>query len=120
MRAGLGSTNARNALRTIIVSARDRRIVPVVTRLTGSSTNLIASEGLNDLAAQIWALTDESLGLEIYRQSLDDIPSGGEYPTQGGYDLIAQRVFEKVAREFPLQPCDARSDKPGHGCPRNP
>ena len=33
---------------------------------------------------------------------------------------MSQLIFEKVAREFPLQPCDARNDKPGKGCPRNP
>ncbi len=118
VRAGLGSGAARNGLRSIIVAARDRGIVPIVTRLT-SGTNLISSGALSDLGNQIWALTEENLGLEIYRQSLDGI-AGGAYPSQDGYDRIAQLVFEKVAREFPLQACDARADKPGKGCPRNP
>ncbi len=63
---------------------------------------------------------DASLGVEIYRQSLFDVQTSGNFPTQAGYDQMAQLILDKFAREFPLQPCDARSDKPGKGCPRNP
>lgn len=120
IRAGVLSTSVRNALRGMIVNARDRRIVIVMTRLFNSSTSLISPSALTDLGTQIFQLTEEQLNVEIYRQSLENIQSGGAYPTQSGYDAIAQLVFDKVAREFPLQPCDARADKPGRGCPRNP
>lgn len=116
VRAGLGSGSAKSGLRTIIVGARDRAIVPVVTRYA-TPTSLLSSSSLNDLNLQIWELTAEALGLEIYRQSLDGIANGGAYPTQAGYDQIAELILQKVTREFPLQPCDARSDKAGHGCP---
>jgi hypothetical protein len=109
----------RNAFRTMLVQTRDRQIVPVMTRMD-DGTNLVSGSDLSALNTQLWQLTEENLGLEIYRQALSGIASGGAYPTQAGYDRMAQLTFEKVTREFPLQPCDARSDKPGKGCPRNP
>lgn len=120
IRAGVTSTSVRNALRTMVVNARDRKIVVVMTRLFDTNTSLVSPAQLNDLGAQIFALTEENLAMEIFRQSLDRIPTGGAYPTQAGYNAIAQAIFEKVAREFPVQPCDARNDKSGRGCPRNP
>ncbi len=119
MRYGAGSGSARNALRTIIINARDRGIVPIVTRLA-TPTSLLSSGSLTELNNQIWALTEEALGTEVYRQSLEGISMGGAYPTQGGYDAIASQLLSKVTREFPLRPCDGRSDKPGRGCPLNP
>ncbi len=119
IRAGVAAVSARNALRAMLVQTRDRQIVPVMTRLD-DGTNLVSAGSLADLNTQIWQLTEENLGLEIYRQALFGIASGGAYPTQAGYDRMAALVLEKVAREFPLQPCDARNDKPGKGCPRNP
>jgi len=120
IRAGVTSTSVRNALRTMVVNARDRRIVIVMTRLFNSSTSLISPTQLNDLGVQIFQLTEENLNTEVYRQSLENIQTGGAYPTQAGYNAIAQLILDKVSREFPLQPCDARNDKPGRGCPRNP
>lgn len=119
VKAGVAAVSVRNAFRTMLVQTRDRQIVPVMTRLD-DGTNLVSASDLSALNAQLWQLTEENLGLEIYRQALFGIASGGAYPTQAGYDRMAQLSFEKVAREFPLQPCDARSDKPGKGCPRNP
>ena len=119
VRAGLGAGGARNGLRNILTAARDRGIVVVLTRMT-SGTTLISSSDLTALGNEIWELSEENLGMEVYRQSLDGIASGGSYPTGGGYDTMAGLIRDKVAREFPLQPCDARSDKPGRGCPRNP
>jgi hypothetical protein len=119
VRAGLGSGAARNGLRNILTAARDRGVVVVLTKMT-SGTNLISSSALTDLGNQIWALSEENLGMEVYRQSLDNIASGGPYPSGGGYDTMAGLIRDKVAREFPLQACDARNDKPGRGCPRNP
>ena len=119
VRGGYGSGGARNGLRNILTAARDRGIVVVLTRLM-SGTDLLNTTQLNDLGAQIWALSEENLGMEVYRQSLEGIASGGTYPSSAGYDTMAGLIRDKVAREFPLQACDARSDKPGHGCPRNP
>lgn len=119
IKAFIASGSVRNAFRTMLVQTRDRQIVPIMTRLD-DGTNLISAQDLAALNTQLWLLTEENLGLEIYRQALTSIPSGGAYPTQSGYDRIAHLVVEKVAREFPLQPCDARNDKPGKGCPRNP
>jgi len=120
VRYGGGAGAARNGVRTMIVSARDRGIVPIVTAFSGFSTSLASSSSMTSLFNEIWALTAESLGLEIYRQALDGISSGGAYPTQGGYDRMASLVLSKVTREFPLRPCDGRNDKPGHGCPFAP
>ena len=75
----------------------------------------------HQLGDAIWAVTeDTSLNVEIYRQALFRVPTAGGAPTQAGYDQMARDILTKLAREFPLQPCDARSDKPGKGCPRNP
>jgi hypothetical protein len=119
VKAGVAPVSVRNAFRTMLVQTRDRKIVPVMTRMD-DGTNLVSGDDLAALNTQLWQLTEENLGLEIYRQALSGIASGGAYPTQAGYDRMAQLVLEKVTREFPLQPCDARSDKPGQGCPRNP
>lgn len=119
VRNGGGSGAARNGLRNVLTAARDRGIVVVLTRMT-SGTSLISSSSLTDLGTQIWGLSEESLGMEVYRQSLAGIASGGSYPTSGGYDTMAGLMRDKVNREFPLRPCDGRTDKPGHGCPLNP
>ena len=119
VRAGVAAVSVRNAFRTMLVQTRDRGIVPVMTRLD-DGTNLVSGPDLAALNTQLWQLTEENLGLEIYRQAFSGVASGGAYPTQAGYDRMAALAFEKVAREFPLQPCDARSDKPNQGCPRNP
>jgi hypothetical protein len=119
VRAGISPVSVRFAMRGMLLDAASRQIVPIVTRLD-DGTNLISSGDLGALNTQLWELTEEPLGMEVYRQQLFTIPSGGAYPTQAGYDRMAQLIFEKVAREFPLQPCDARADKPGQGCPRNP
>ena len=74
------------------------------------------------LGDAIWGVTEESasLGVEIYRQAWFRIPTAGGSPTQAGYDQMASDIYTKLTREFPLQPCDARNDKPAKGCPRNP
>ena len=73
------------------------------------------------LGDAIWGVTtDTSLGVEIYRQSFFRLETAGGFPTQSGYDQMARDILTKLTREFPLQPCDARNDKPGSGCPRNP
>ncbi len=105
------------AFETMIVQSRDRKIVPIMTRLD-SGTNLISQPDLDALNAALWALTEKDLGVEIYRQALSGVASGGAYPTQAGYQTMAQQVFTKIVTEFPLQPCDARDDKLGKGCPR--
>ncbi len=118
---GRSWTNARNALRTIIISARDRGIVPVVTRLTGTSTNLISSGSLTTLADEIWALTEESLGLEIYRQSLDEHPIGRRLSDARRVRRDrATGVRARSRGSSRCSRCDGRSDKPGHGCPFAP
>jgi hypothetical protein len=94
----------------------------VMTKFENVLVGGLDAAKIKELGDAIWLVTEESpqLGVEIYRQSLFDIQTSGNFPTQAGYDRTAQLVFEKLAREFPLQPCDARSDKPGKGCPRNP
>lgn len=119
IKANLAPASVRNALRNMIVQTRDRRIVPLVTRMV-DGTNLVSADNLAALNTQLWALTEENLGVEIFRQSLEGIASGGSYPTTSGYERMGGLVFEKIAQEFPLQPCDARADKPAKGCPRNP
>lgn len=109
--------SVRTAFRTMLMQTRDRKIVPVMTRLN-DGTNLITPENLDALNTQLWQLTEEDLGVEIYRQALSGIASGGAYPTQAGYDTMGQQVFTKIVTEFPLQPCDVRDNKPG--CPRSP
>lgn len=119
VRFGHSPVSVRNALRSMLIQSNSRGIVPIVTRLDDGS-NLLSAGDRNALNAEIWGLTEELLGFEIYRQALFEVDSGGQYPLQNGYDRMAFLVYEKVAREFPLQPCDVRSDKPGIGCPRNP
>ena len=96
----------------------------MLMKLLLRSVVLLAACAIGPLAVArdaLWRVTeDASLGVEIFRQSLFDIQTAGNFPTQTGYDRMAQLIFEKLAREFPIQPCDARSDKPGKGCPRNP
>ncbi len=119
--AGVTSQSVGNVYRTMMVNARDRRIVPLVTRFENTDIGSLSPGQVSDLGNALWQVTeDQSLGVEIYRQPLSAIQTNGGRPTQAGYDKIAQDVFTKVAREFPLQPCDARADKPAKGCPRNP
>jgi hypothetical protein len=119
VRFGHSPVSVRNALRGMLTQSNTRGIVPIVTRLD-DGTNLLSQSDRNALNAEIWALTEELLGFEIYRQALFEVDSGGQFPLQNGYDRMGLLVFEKVAREFPLQPCDVRADKAGIGCPRNP
>ncbi len=117
VKAFIAPVSVANSFETMIVQSRDRKIVPIMTRLDGG-TNLIAPADLEALNGALWALTEKDLGVEIYRQALSGVASGGAYPTQAGYDTMAQQVFTKIVTEFPLQPCDARDDKLGKGCPR--
>jgi hypothetical protein len=122
MRAGVAGGSISFVYRDMAARARDRKIVIVMTKFENVLVGGLDAAKIKELGDAIWLVTEESpqLGVEIYRQSLFDIQTSGNFPTQAGYDRIAQLVFEKLAREFPLQPCDARSDKPGKGCPRNP
>ncbi len=121
IRAGVTPQSVGNVFRTMVAQARDRKIVIVMTRFENTLVGGLSSSQIASLGSALWAVTeDTSLNVEIYRQSLFDVQTSGDRPTQDGYNRMAQLVFEKVAREFPLQPCDARSDKPGKGCPRNP
>lgn len=121
IRAGVAPGGVEFVYRDMVARARDRGIVIVMTKFENVLVGGLDSGQIKSLGDAIWRVTeDTSLGVEIYRQSLFDVQTAGNYPTQTGYDRIAQLVFEKVARELPLQPCDARSDKPGKGCPRNP
>jgi lysophospholipase L1-like esterase len=121
IRAGVAPTSVEFVYRDMVARARDRKIVIVMTKFENVLVGGLDSTQIRALGDALWRVTeDASLGVEIYRQSLFDVQTSGNYPTQTGYDRMAQLIYEKVAREFPLQPCDARSDKAGKGCPRNP
>ncbi len=119
--AGVTAQSVGNVYRTMIVAARDKGIVPIVTRFENTAIGSLSPGQVTDLGNALWQVTeDKSLNVEIYRQSLFEIQTDNGRPTQAGYDKMAQLVLEKLTREFPLQPCDARNDKPGKGCPANP
>jgi hypothetical protein len=119
--AGVAPGSVAFVYRDMVARARDRKIVIVMTKFENVLVGGLDAGQIKALGDAIWSVTeDTSLGVEIYRQSLFSVQTSGNYPTQTGYDRIAQLIYEKVAREFPLQPCDARNDKPGKGCPRNP
>ncbi len=121
IRAGVAAGSVGFVFRDMVARARDRKIVIVMTKFENVLVGGLDSAQIKALGDALWAVTeDTSLGVEIYRQSLFDVQTSGNFPTQSGYDRMAQLIFEKVSREFPLQPCDARADKPGKGCPRNP
>jgi hypothetical protein len=121
IRAGVAPGSVGFVFRDMVARARDRKIVIVMTKFENVLVGGLDAGQIKALGDALWAVTeDTSLAVEIYRQSLFDVQTSGNFPTQSGYDRMAQLIFEKVAREFPLQPCDARADKPGKGCPRNP
>lgn len=121
IRAGVAPASVAFVYRDMVARARDRKIVIIMTKFENVSVGGLDSGQIKALGDALWGVTeDRSLNVEIYRQSLFDIQTSGNFPTQTGYDRMAQLIFEKLAREFPLQPCDARNDKPGQGCPRNP
>ncbi|MCC6164178.1 MAG: IPT/TIG domain-containing protein [Acidobacteria bacterium] len=123
IRAGRVAGSVAFAYRDMVARARDRKIVIVMTKFEGNGLGIggLSDGQLKELGDALWGVTeDTSLNVEIYRQSLFNFETSGSSPTQSGYDRMSQLIFEKVAREFPLQPCDARNDKPGKGCPRNP
>lgn len=119
--AGVTPGSVANVLRTMVAQARDRKIVIIMTKFEETDIGSLNPTQVDQLGDAIWAVTeDTSLNVEIYRQALFRVPTAGGAPTQAGYDQMARDILTKLAREFPLQPCDARSDKPGKGCPRNP
>ncbi len=119
--AGVAPFSVRNVLATMVANARDRKIVPIMTKFEEANVGSLSADQVDALGDAIWAVTeDQSLNVEIFRQAFFRTQTSGGYPTQAGYDQMANDVFTKLAREFPLQPCDARSDKPAKGCPRNP
>ncbi len=121
IRAGVAPGSVAFVYRDMVARARDRKIVIVMTKFENVLVGGLDAGQIKALGDALWSVTeDTSLGVEIYRQSLFDVQTSGNYPTQSGYDRMAQLIFDKVAREFPLQPCDARADKPAKGCPRNP
>lgn len=121
IRAGVAPGSVAFVFRDMVARARDRKISIIMTKFETTLVGGLDANQIKALGDALWSVTeDTSLNVEIYRQSLFDIQTSGNFPTQSGYDRMAQLIFEKVTREFPLQPCDARSDKPGKGCPRNP
>jgi len=119
--ANISPNSAANALRNMVASSRDRKIVIIMTKYEDTAIGSLDGASVKALGDAIWGVTtDTSLGVEIYRQSFFRVPTAGGFPTQSGYDQMARDILTKLTREFPLQPCDARSDKPGKGCPRNP
>ena len=119
--AGVTAGSVQFVLRDMVASARDRKIVILLTKFEETNVGSLDSGQVKALGDAIWNVTtDTSLNVEIYRQPFFRIATSGGYPTQGGYDQMASDVLTKLTREFPLQPCDARNDKPGKGCPRNP
>ncbi|AMY09926.1 IPT/TIG domain protein [Luteitalea pratensis] len=119
--AGVLPNSVAGALRNMVASARDRKIVIFMTKYEETNIGTLSADSVKALGDAIWGVTtDTSLGVEIYRQSFFQVPTVGGRPTQAGYDRMASDLFTKLTREFPLQPCDARNDKPGKGCPRNP
>ena len=115
-------TAVAGALRNMVATARDRKIVIIMTKYEETNIGSLSAGSVKALGDAIWGVTEESgaLGVEIYRQAWFRIPTAGGSPTQPGYDQMASDIYTKLTREFPLQPCDARSDKPAKGCPRNP
>jgi hypothetical protein len=105
----------------MVTSAKNRKITIFMTKWEETSIGSLGSASVKALGDEIWRVTeDRSLNAEIYRQSLFRIATSGGTPTQAGADRVSSDLLTKVAREFPLQPCDRRNDKPGQGCPLNP
>ncbi|WP_396625961.1 hypothetical protein [Luteitalea sp.] len=121
MEAGISEFSVGNALRSMVTSAKNRKITIFMTKWEETSIGSLGSASVKALGDEIWRVTeDRSLNAEIYRQSLFRIATSGGTPTQAGADRVSSDLLTKVAREFPLQPCDRRNDKPGQGCPLNP
>ena len=119
--AGVAAGSVQNVYRTMVANARDRKVVIIMTKFEEANVGSLDSGQVKALGDAIWNVTtDGSLGVEIYRQAFFRTSTSGGYPTQAGYDAMASDILTKLTREFPLQPCDARNDKPGKGCPRNP
>ena len=92
-----------------------------MTKFEEANVGSLNAGQVDALGDAIWGVTERTdLGTEIYRQAFFGTATSGGAPTQAGYDAMANDLLTKLTREFPLQPCDARSDKPGKGCPRNP
>ena len=119
--AGVLPSSVAGALRNMVASARDRKIVIFMTKYEETNIGTLDANGVKALGDAIWGVTtDTSLGVEIYRQAWFRVPTVGGRPTQAGYDQMANDMLTKLTREFPLQPCDRRNDKGGKGCPLNP
>lgn len=119
--AGVVPNSVAGALRNMVASARDRKIVIFLTKYEETNIGTLDANSVKALGDAIWVVsTDASLGVEIYRQAFFRVPTVGGRPTQAGYDQMANDLFTKLTREFPLQPCDRRNDKGGKGCPLNP
>jgi hypothetical protein len=119
--AGVAANSVRITYETLAAAARDRKVVIIMTKFEEANVGSLDASQVDALGDAIWAVTENTgLGVEIYRQPFFRTSTAGGYPTQSGYDSMANDVLTKLTREFPLQPCDARSDKPGKGCPRNP
>jgi hypothetical protein len=119
--AGVTPGSVAQGFREMVIAARNRKIVIIMTKFENTNIGSLNSTQVQQLGDAIWAVTtDASLNVEIYRQSFFEVPTSGGSPTQPGYDKMANDILTKLTREFPLQPCDARNDKPSKGCPRNP
>ena len=74
----------------MVARARDRKIVIVMTKFEESCVGGLDAAQIKALGDAIWSVTeDTSLGVEIYRQSLFDVQTSGNFPTQAGYDRMA-------------------------------
>ncbi len=121
LEAGVTAGSVQFVLRDLVANARDRKVVVILTKFEETNVGSLDAGQVKALGDAIWNVSnDASLNVEIYRQPFFRIPTAGGSPTQAGYDQMANDVFSKLTREFPLQPCDARNDKPAKGCPRNP
>ena len=121
--AGVTPGSVAQGYRELVAAARDRKVVIIMTKFEETAIGSLNPTQVDALGDAIWTVTeDSSLGVEVYRQSFFRVSTSGNpaAPTQAGYDQMASDVLSKLTREFPLQPCDARNDKPGKGCPRNP
>jgi len=121
LEAGVTPGSVAQGLTEMVIAARDRNIVIIMSKFEEANVGSLNAGQVDALGDAIWGVTENgSLRVEIYRQAFFRTATSGGSPTQAGYDSMANDLLTKLTREFPLQPCDARNDKPGKGCPRNP
>ncbi len=119
--AGVAPGSVAQGLTEMVIAAAQRKIVVLMTKFEEANVGSLNAGQVDALGDAIWGVTERTdLGTEVYRQAFFGTATSGGAPTQAGYDAMANDLLTKLTREFPLQPCDARSDKPGKGCPRNP